>query len=120
MRRAEVMLVTQVRNATRSLRTSLDSIEAAEAQVEAARETLEAERRRLEVGAATTFNVLEFQEALARAEVAHVNALVSYQKGLIELERSTGNLLDVVGRELGLEFDLDDRVMESAWRGPDY
>ncbi len=120
VRRAEVMLVTQVRNATRSLRTSLDSIEAAEAQVEAARETLEAERRRLEVGAATTFNVLEFQEALARAEVAHVNALVSYQKGLIELERSTGNLLDVVGRELGLEFDLDDRVMESAWRGPDY
>ncbi len=120
VRRAELMLVTQVRNATRTLRTALDNIEATEAQVEAAQETLESERRRLEVGAATTFNVLEFQEALARAQVAQVDALVNYQKGLIELERSTGNLLDAVGRELGLEFDLDERVTESAWRGPDY
>lgn len=117
VRRAELLIVTQVRGATRSVRTALDSIEATTAQVTAAQETLDAEQRRLEVGASTTFNVLEFQENLARAQVAQVQALVEYQKGLIELERSTGNLLESVGRDLGLEFDLDERVADTAWRG---
>jgi outer membrane protein TolC len=100
----ELLLVTDVRAASRAIRTAQESIEASDAQVKAAAETLDVERRRLDVGGSTTFNVLQFQEDLAEAEVAQVRAYVDYQLGLIELERSRGKLVDVLGRDLGIQF----------------
>lgn len=106
--RAELQIVTEVRAATRAIRTAQESIEASNAQVEAAQETLDAERRRLDVGASTTFNVLDFQERLARAQVSQVQAMVNYQKGLIQLERSRGLLLDALAAQLGVNIEFDD------------
>jgi outer membrane protein TolC len=114
----ELNIVTQVRAAARSIRTAQDSIEAANAQVAASEETLNAEQKRLEVGASTTFNVLEFQEDLARAQVTQILALVNYQQGLIELHRSQGTLLEQVEQELGLEIALEDEIPQyekPAW-----
>lgn len=105
--RAELGIVTEVRAATRAIRTAQESIEASNAQVEAAEETLDAERKRLDVGASTTFNVLDFQERLARAQVTQVQAQVNYQKGLIELERSRGLLLEALAAQLGVEIVFD-------------
>ncbi|MCC5874603.1 MAG: TolC family protein [Candidatus Sumerlaeia bacterium] len=106
--RAELQVVTEVRASTRTIRTAQESIEAANAQVEAATETLDAERRRLDVGASTTFNVLDFQERLARAQVNQVQALVNYQKGLIEVERSRGLLIDAIAAQLGVNIEFDE------------
>lgn len=101
---AELGIITDVRAATRLLRTAQESIEASQAQVAAATETLEAERKRLEVGASTTFNVLDFQEKLAQAQVALLRAHIDYQLGLIALERSRGTLVDALSRDLGVEI----------------
>lgn len=108
--RLELAVATQARAATRSVRTAQESIEASEAQVRAAEETLSAERKRLDVGSSTTFNVLDFQEDLAQAQVNQVQSQVNFQKGLIELERSRGTLLDTIAADLGLTFDFEEEI----------
>lgn len=112
VQQAELRLITQVRSATRRVRTAQESIEASLAQVAAARETLEVERRRLDVGGSTTFNVLRLQQDLAEAEVAEVRALVDYKQSLIELERARGTLLEQLGTELNVQFDFDQELPE--------
>lgn len=102
----QLAILTEVRAATRTIRTAQESIDASKAQVRAAEELLTSEQRRLEVGASTTFNVLEFQEDLTAAQVAEVRALVDYQRGLIELERSRGTLLTAIAQQLSITFDF--------------
>ncbi len=103
----ELTIIAQVRRAARILRTSQESIEASNAQVKAAEETLKSERKRLDVGSSTTFQVLDFQEDLAIAQVNQLNAQTTYQKGLVELYRSSGILLDQIGEDLGVDFVVD-------------
>lgn len=105
---AEQRVLTEVRFATRSVRTAQESIEASIAQVESARETLTAEQRRLEVGSSTTFQVLDAQQDLATAEVNLINAQVNYMKGMIDLHRSQGTLLEQLGQELGVELRFEE------------
>lgn len=116
VRQSEQEITRQLRAATRQIRTAQRRIVATTAQVAAAREAVTVERRRLDTGGSTTFNVLRLQEDLAAAEVARVDALVTYQKGQIELERSHGTLLDQLGRELDVEFHFEDQVAEAWWR----
>ncbi len=108
--RIELAVITQVRSASRAIRTAQESIEASESQVRAAQETLNSERKRLEVGASTTFNVLDFQEDLARARVNSLQARVNYQKGLVELERSRGTLLDSIAEDLNIMLEVEPRA----------
>jgi outer membrane protein len=103
----ELTIKIQVRQATRLIQAAQESIEASKAQVRAAQETLNSERKRLEVGSSTTFEVLSFQQDLTEAQVNEVQALVSYQKGLIDLQRSRGQLLEVIGENLGVQFAFD-------------
>ena len=118
---AELAVIVEVRAATRAIRTAQESIEASVAQVAAAQETLDAERKRLEVGASTTFNVLDFQEDLALAQTNEVRAQVDFQQGLIQLERSRGTLLDALARDLGIQINFEEVIYEddSAISSPD-
>ncbi len=104
---AELLVMTEVRAATRLIRTAQESIEASEAQVRAAQETLNSEQKRLEVGSSTTFQVLDFQEDLATAQVNELQAQVGYQQGVIELARSEGMLLPMIMENLGIILELD-------------
>lgn len=93
----ELNIRTEVREATRGIRTALVQIDAARRRVRAAEENVAAEMRRLEVGESTTFEVLDFQDDLAEARAAEARALADLQIALINLGTSTGYLLDVVG-----------------------
>lgn len=94
----------EVRNALRELRTARERIEITRARVESEQANLDAERKRYDVGVSTSFEVLEFQEDLAAAQEAHIQAIVDYNKASIALERARGTLL----RAYGIAFDRPD------------
>ena len=88
--------------------------------VESARETWEAtrserifqeqtvadEQQKLEVGASTSYIVIQFQRDLAAARSAEVSALANYQKCRTALQRATGTILE--------DYQI---VMDDAFRG---
>lgn len=90
-----------VRNAVRELRTARERIEITRARVESEQANLDAENKRYDVGVATSFEVIEFQEDLARAQESHILAIVDYNKAAIALEKARGTLL----RAYGIVFD---------------
>jgi outer membrane protein TolC len=56
-------------------------------------QTLDAERKKLKLGASTVFNVISDERDLAAAVSAEIQALDTYAKAKVELERSTGQVL---------------------------
>jgi outer membrane protein TolC len=68
-----------------------------EAAVEARKlqeESLEAEQAKFEVGASTSFFVIQYESLLAQARSTGVAAMSSYVKARAALERATGTILD--------------------------
>jgi outer membrane protein TolC len=55
---------------------------------------LEAEQRKYDLGTETIFFVLDAQTELATAEVDLVQAQISYQRALADLDYATGELLE--------------------------
>lgn len=96
----ELLVSREVRAAARAVSTALKQIEATGRQVAADEEKVAAERKRLDVGERTIFDVLDFQDDLARSRANHARALANFQIALIELARSTGVLLAVQGVEV--------------------
>jgi outer membrane protein TolC len=104
-RRTEQDIILDVRNASRVLRNSADSVEAAERRRVATEETLRAEQERLRLGDSTPFLVLEFEEDLAEAESQVIASLQAYRNSITALERSQGTLLET--RNISLERELE-------------
>jgi outer membrane protein TolC len=67
-------------------------VELAELNLNLAEETLAAEKARQAVGRAIQKDVLEVQQARARAEVSLVEARTGYRKALVSLEALQGSL----------------------------
>jgi outer membrane protein TolC len=68
-----------------------------EAAVEARKlqeESLAAEQAKFEVGASTSFFVIQYESLLAQARSTEVAAMSSYVKARAALERATGTILD--------------------------
>ena len=57
-------------------------------------ESLEAEQAKFEVGASTSFFVIQYESLLAQARSTEVAAMSSYVKARAALERATGTILD--------------------------
>jgi len=100
LRRSEVELqqlrqtiILEVRDAARTLRSSIEGIEAAERGRLAAAEQLRAERVRLEHGESTPFDVLLRESDLVEAESQKIEALRSYRASETELLRAQGTIL---------------------------
>jgi outer membrane protein len=87
----------EVRNAQFALQQNLASVQAAQAAVDFARETLDAEQQKLKVGVSNPTAVLQDQSGLTAAESNLVSAKAAYEKARVELDRSTGLLLDNAG-----------------------
>jgi outer membrane protein TolC len=58
---------------------------------------LEYEKKKFDLHASTTVLVLQNQAALVQAEATLISAKVAYSKAVVELDRSTGMLLDHAG-----------------------
>ncbi len=93
VRRLELDIVLEVREAIRNLNSALEGIEAAERRRVAAEEQRRAEAIRLEYGESTPFDVLQREEVLVDAESQKINALQLYHNSVTALERSQGTIL---------------------------
>lgn len=103
----------EVRNSLRQLRTNLQRIAASRSAVESEEAKLQSELRRYDVGMATSFEVLTFQKDLANARVAYLNALVDYNKSLVELERVRAGLRDhLATMGIPIEVAADDSSVD--------
>jgi len=108
-RQAEDRLRRTERELMLSVRLAIRAVETARVMVESSRQTrrlqeanVAAEETRLELGATTSYRVLEVQEDLTEAQVQEVQAMASFEQALTELRQAEGVLLQV----MGVEFDM--------------
>jgi outer membrane protein len=91
----------EVRNAQFGVQQNRASVASAQAAVDLAHQSLDAEQKKYALGASTSTLVLQNQAAMTQAEVTLVSAKALYEKAEVELERSTGLLLDHAGILIG-------------------
>jgi outer membrane protein TolC len=97
LQQIENQVEVEVRNAQYAVQENRASVESAQAAAELARQSLDAEQKKFQFGTSTTTLVLQYQSQLAASETAIVNSMVAYEKSRIELDRSTGQLVDHAG-----------------------
>ena len=106
LQQLEKQVRLEVTNALIAVEQARVSFDAAHNERLLQEETLSAEREKLDVGASTSFYVVQYQRDLAAAQSAEVSALASYQKAATALRRSVGTILE--------DYSV---VMDDALRG---
>jgi outer membrane protein len=86
IRDLETQVVASVREAGRQVATSLKRVESTKKARELAEQSLQAEEKRLAVGLSDTYRVLQLQRDLARQRVSELNAVIAYNRALIDFE----------------------------------
>ena len=84
----------EVEDALIGMRRARASYEAAVQARLLQQESLEAEQAKFEVGASTSFFVIQYENLLAQAKSAEVAAKSAYVKARVALQRATGTILD--------------------------
>lgn len=82
----ETLVVASVREAGRAVSTSLKRVESTKKARELAEQSLQAEEKRLAVGLSDTFRLLQSQRDLARQRVNELNAIILYNRALVDFE----------------------------------
>ncbi len=90
-------IVIEVRNAQFSVQQNRARAAAAQEARRLAQESLDAEQKKYALGASTNTLVLQAQRDLATADSNLVAAMSAYEKARVELDRSVGRTLDVMG-----------------------
>ncbi|HEY6969486.1 MAG TPA: TolC family protein [Candidatus Angelobacter sp.] len=93
-RSLEQSISTEVKNAVHDLEQAELVITAAQTSRDLSAKNLSAEERKYQLGAETIFFVLDAQNQLSQAELTLVQAQISYQRALTEVDHATGTLLD--------------------------
>ncbi len=94
LQRLENQVRVDVQNALISLTQARAQYQSAAKQTVLQAQTLDAEQKKLELGASTIYNVIQDQQALTAAESNEVAAKAAYANAQVELERSTGQILN--------------------------
>ena len=105
LRNSELQVSTQVREIARQVNTNLKRVQATAASRELSQQRLQAEEKKFAAGMSTSFVVFQAQRDLAQAQAAELNAILEYNKSLVDFETvqeapvggSTGSLT-VAGR----------------------
>ena len=90
----ELNIVLQVRNALRNVEAAENGVKAAEETRYFQQKTLEVEQAKFKNGLSTNFIVLQDMTNLDNAQIAEVQAQVSYANAVTALELAVGNLLE--------------------------
>ncbi len=93
-------IAIEVRNAQFTVQQGRARVEAARTARNLAQNNLEIEQKRHQLGASTSFQVLQAQRDLAQAESLLVTAMSAYEKARVELDRVVGLTLARNGIEL--------------------
>jgi outer membrane protein len=94
LQQTENRISIEVRNAQFGVEQNRASVASAQAAVDYAKQSLDAEQKKYQFGTSTTTLVLQNRSALATAESTLLSAMAAYEKSRIELDRSTGTLLE--------------------------
>ena len=89
----EENIIVEVRNSFRDVLTNSQRVQASRISSRLAQKQLEAEEKKLQVGLATVFTTLQFQDVLAQQRSNEINAVTEYLKALVRLEESKNTLL---------------------------
>jgi outer membrane protein TolC len=89
----EENIMAEVRNAFRDVLTNAQRVQASRIASRLAQKQLEAEEKKLQVGLATVFTTLQFQDVLSQQRSNELNAITEYLKALVRLEESKNTLL---------------------------
>ena len=87
-------IILTVKEVVRQVHTNIMRISSMNLARELAEERLEAEEEKFNVGTAEILDVLNAQTRLAEAESSERQAIVDYNKALINLEQAKGTLLE--------------------------
>ncbi len=104
----------EVENALLNLQRARAAYDASVETRQLQEEALDAEQQRYQVGASTTYMVIQFQRDLAQARTTEVVAQGNYAKAIAALERSTGQTLDTY--HVSLDEALKGQVSGRAGR----
>jgi outer membrane protein TolC len=88
------LLLVEADNAAGQVETASKRIDAARQARLLAAETLAAGETRLRAGAATTFEVLQFQRDLATAAISEIRAMADYNIAVARYHQATGTTLE--------------------------
>ncbi|PWU10421.1 MAG: transporter [Terriglobia bacterium] len=97
LRQMENQARLEVEDALIAMRRARASYEAAAQARKLQEQSLEIEQTKFEVGASTSFFVIQYESLLAQARSAEVAAKSAYGKAHAALERATGKILDANG-----------------------
>jgi outer membrane protein TolC len=112
LQQTENRISIEVRNAQFGVEQNRASVASAQAAADYARQSLDAEQKKYQFGTSTTTAVLQTRSALATAESTLLSAMAAYEKSRLELDRSTGELLDHAG------ISIDDAAKGQVTRMP--
>jgi len=103
-RQAEMRFQQQQNNIVIDVRFSHYALEQARAQVKAATaardyalELMKAEQKKYELGASTTYLVLQLESSYVQAQSAFLAATTNYEKARVDLDRASGFTLEHLG-----------------------
>lgn len=100
LERVEQQTILEVRQAVRSVADAGELVTTTRATRELAEEQLAIEQDRFDVGMSTNFEVLQFQDDLAQAQVQELRALIDYQRARAALARVTGEIAGFYGVQI--------------------
>ncbi len=86
LRDRELQIATQVREIARQVNTNLKRVQATAAARELSQQRLVAEQKKFAAGMSTSFVVFQAQRDLAAAQAAELNAILEYNKSLVDFE----------------------------------
>ena len=89
----EESIMAEVRNAVRDVLTNSQRVQSSRVSSRLAQKQLEAEEKKLQVGLATVFTTLQFQDVLAVQRSNEINTITEFLKALVRLEESKSTLL---------------------------
>jgi len=91
-----------IENLIGDLETAVKRVEVTAKSAELAKKNMKAEEKKFKVGISTNRDVLEAQEAYAKALIAAVQALIDYNKSRGRIERARMGYIDVSGATVSM------------------
>ncbi len=88
LRSLELSVAAEVRSAARAVESGWKSVQSTHAARVLQEQTLDAETKKFAAGMSTNYFVLQAQRDLASAEVAELQAIATYRKSIINLQRA--------------------------------
>jgi len=100
LERTEQQTILEVRQAVRAVSDAGELVTSTRATRELAELQLEIEQDRFDVGMSTNFEVLTFQDDLARSQVQELRAVIDYRRARAALARVTGAIASRYGVQI--------------------